>query len=339
VESRTNSVQARYDRDMRSRVSLFASLLVVGFLVFPLATNAGGIPFFGPIIPQEGTQAVCAAGWGMIITVFNNLISVLITLAIVFVAPLMIAYSGFLYVINPVNPAGRSQANGILTRTIVGIVIALAGWMIVDAIMAVLYEANAEDSSGNAWGTWTSLITSGNLPPCIELKGSLAPAPPPTVGVVPEVTVNISNGAIVSTNAINILKSILRTAGLTSATITSGRRTSDDQTRVMYNNLQATNGVASQRALYGPNGDAVIDVYVVQKQAGAGETAIKAAMKQKIEQLGCYNVSNHCSSNDVFDVDPASISNGSAFLTALQNSSAVKNYIPPPRDPAYHIEL
>lgn len=327
---------------MRSRVHLFAFLIVAGSLALPIVAQAGGIPFFGPIIPNEpitingiaSNQNVCAAGWGMLITVINNIISFLITIAIVFVAPLMIAWAGFLMVFSPTKVGDVSKAKSILLNTVIGIVIALAGWMIVDAIMAVLYNPKAVGS------TWSSLIGSGGLSPCIDLKGSVAPtvAPPPTVVVVPAVTVNINSGVIISASAVNVLKDILRTANLTSATITSGRRTSDDQTRVMYDNLQ-TSGVANQKALYGPNGDAVIDVYAAQKKAGAGETAVKAAMKQKIEQLGCSNVSNHCSLSDVFDVAPSSISNGNAFRTAVQSSSAVKRYIFPPTDPAYHIEL
>jgi len=149
---------------MRSRVPLFTLLFAVGLFALPVAAHAA-IPFFGPIIPDATNQ--CAAGWGMLITVINNIISFLITIAIVFVAPLMIAYSGFLYVVNPVDPSGISKAKGILTHTIVGIVIALAGWMIVDAIMAVLYNPSA------AGGTWSSLITSGGADDCIPLAGSL----------------------------------------------------------------------------------------------------------------------------------------------------------------------
>ncbi len=318
---------------MRSRTHLFALLLVAGSLALPLAAHAGGIPFFGPIIPQVGDQAVCAAGWGMLITVINNIISFLITLAIVFVAPLMIAYSGFLLVVSQGDSGKRTEARKILTNTVVGIVIALAGWLIVDAIMAVLYNPSAV---GN---TWSQLVTSGDALPCIPLAGSLKPSvTPPTVGVVSAVTVNINSGVVVSAGAVNVLEDILGTAGLTSATITSGQRTSDDQTRIMYDNLQSY-GIDNQKALYGPNGDAVIDVYAAQNQTGAGETAIKSAMKQKIEELGCFSVSNHCSANDVFDVAPSSISNDSAFRTAVQNSSAVRKYIFPPTDPAYHIEL
>lgn len=166
--------------DMRSRVPLFALLLLVGSFALPLAAHAG-IPFFGPIIPQSGDQATCAASWGMLITVINNIISLLLTLAIVFVAPLMIAYSGFLFVVNPVNAGGKEQAKKILTNTIVGIVIALAGWMIVAAVMAVLYK-----SPDGTWGTWSNLITSGNIGTCLDQKGIKAsdvPTTAPSLGV------------------------------------------------------------------------------------------------------------------------------------------------------------
>ena len=129
---------------------------------------------------------MCPASWGLLITVINNVISLLITLAVVFVAPLTIAYAGFLYVVNPVDPGGIAKAKGILKNTVVGIVIALAGWMIVDAIMAVLYNKGAPGLSGK---TWSELITSGGIAPCIDLPTSLNQAgqtgiPAPGLGAV-----------------------------------------------------------------------------------------------------------------------------------------------------------
>lgn len=225
-ENRSERSKRLYDISMRSRVTLFALLLVAGSLALPLIAQAGGIPFFGPIVPEEVNR--CAAGWGMIITVFNNIISLLITLAIIFVAPLMIAYSGFLFVVNPVSASGKEQAKKILTNTIVGIVIALAGWMIVAALMSALYNANTKDSSGNAWGTWSQLITSGGAPICIPLSESLkqVKGQPPGVGVA-GVSGNFSfaNGidAQIPTEsgALRSLLSCMGTKLTTSAVITS----------------------------------------------------------------------------------------------------------------------
>lgn len=177
---------------MRSRVTFFILLFVAGSLALPIVAHAG-IPFFGPIIPPQSITGVqgsdtCAAGWGMLIRVINNIISFLLTLVIVFVAPLMIAYSGFLFVVNPMNSGGIAKAKSVLLNTIIGIVIAFAGWMIVDAIMAVLYHPTDPSLAGKAW---SQLITSGNLSDttCIKLQSSLNQA-------VINNTVGVSTGAL-----------------------------------------------------------------------------------------------------------------------------------------------
>lgn len=103
----------------------------------------------------------------MVIIVINNLISLGITLAITVVAPLVIGYAGFLMVIQPTGMGDLSKARGMLLNLVIGIVIALSAWLIVDAIMAVLYNPT------NALKTWSSLITSGGIDPCLKQAGSL----------------------------------------------------------------------------------------------------------------------------------------------------------------------
>lgn len=153
---------------MRSRTSLSIAICIGVSFVAPTVTHAS-IPFLGPIIPQG--QATCAGAWGLFILVVNNIIEFLITLVIAFIAPIMIAYSGFLFVVNPVNAGGKDKAKGILTNTVVGIVIALSAWLIVDAVMAVLYSPPS-DTRGT-WGKWTDLISGNSASFCMTQKGSL----------------------------------------------------------------------------------------------------------------------------------------------------------------------
>ncbi len=158
---------------MRSRFLVLTLLFTLSSLAFPLVAYAG-IPFFGPIIPQDGNQAVCPASWGMVLTVINNVISFSITIAIVFLAPLTIGYAGFLMVFSPTSAGNVSKARGILLNTVVGIVIALSGWMIVAAIMAVLYNPSAQSESGlTRLQAWSTLMSSGNIGPCLEQRGAL----------------------------------------------------------------------------------------------------------------------------------------------------------------------
>lgn len=181
---------------MRFRFPLFALLFIAGSLAVPHLVHAG-IPFFGPIIPQDATQNMCPASWGMFMTVINNVISLLITIAIVFIAPLMIAWSGFLMVVNQGNSGKITEAKGILTRTVTGIVIALAAWMIVDAIMAVLYK-----SPDGAWGTWSTLITSGGNGTCLSQAGVLPGDVLNPATTVPSGLVVTSPGAAGFTNQV-----------------------------------------------------------------------------------------------------------------------------------------
>lgn len=151
---------------MRSLMSIFLLFFIVSLFVLPSVVYAHSIPYFGPII--ESSWNNCPLGWGAVINVINNIITIAISVAIVFIAPVMIAYAGFLYVINPMNPSGMSKAKEILLNTVIGIVVALSAWLIVDAVMAVLYHPD-----GSTLKTWSSLITSDGIP-CLEQAGSLS---------------------------------------------------------------------------------------------------------------------------------------------------------------------
>lgn len=152
---------------MRSRTTLYALLFAIGLFALPYAAHAANaIPFFGPIVPDE--TARCAAGWGAVIQVINNIIRFLITLIVVFIAPLMLAYAGFMYVVNPVNPSNIQKAKDMMLNTIYGLIVALIGWMVVDAVMVVLY--NPDINHGKAW---SDLITSGGANFCLIEESAL----------------------------------------------------------------------------------------------------------------------------------------------------------------------
>ena len=82
----------------------------------------------------------------------------------------MIAWSGFLLVVSQGDSGKRTEARKILTNTVVGIVIALAGWLIVDAIMVALYNPDTPIAGGKL-GVWSQLVTSGGAPLCIPSRG------------------------------------------------------------------------------------------------------------------------------------------------------------------------
>lgn len=137
---------------MRFRILFFmASAFVMPFVV------QAEMPFFGPIVPDAYNS--CAAGWGLLVTVISNVINFILSVILVFVAPLSIVYAGFLFVVNPLDPSGISKAKAILLHTVVGVIVALSGWIVVDTLMYMLVSNNA------SFGTsWRQLITSSGSP-------------------------------------------------------------------------------------------------------------------------------------------------------------------------------
>lgn len=174
---------------MLRRVSLMALFGVL--IVIPHTALANSIPYFGPLIESGWDR--CPLSWAGVINVVNNLIVMTLTFAITILAPFMIAYAGFLMVTNPYSPSGISKAKSILTNTVMGIVIALAAWVIVDAVMAVLYRP------GDALGAWSEIIKSGGLATCLTQDAALTDLSPahPEAGQITGVD---STGAVASTN-------------------------------------------------------------------------------------------------------------------------------------------
>ena len=141
--------------------------------------------------------------------------------------------------------------------------------------------------------------------------------------------------------SLKVLEDILQAAGLSSALITSTARTPADQARVMFDNIVATS-VAKQKQLYAAAGDLVIDEFVKAKKAGKTPVEIKAAMEAKIIAIGPTKVSHHAADPNilcVFDVAPSSIAKKAEFEKAVKADKRVQKFIPPPVDPAYHLEI
>src|SRR6201993_5314073 len=140
----------------------------------------------------------------------------------------------------------------------------------------------------------------------------------------------------------SVLSDIMGVAGVTTLTITSTQRSPQDQARVMYANI-VRDGVAKQKALYKAPGQAVVDAYAAAKAAGKSPDEIKAAMVDRILELGPETVSRHAADPkvlNVFDVSPASVAHGDAFVAAARADARVSKVLTPANnDPAFHLEI
>lgn len=144
------------------------------------------------------------------------------------------------------------------------------------------------------------------------------------------------------------IKEIAAKLGIDKFQISSSFRSGADQARVMFDNIK-NDGVPSQKALYGSNGDRVIDAYSTALAAGKSNDGIKLAMLNKINEIGAYNVSNHSGDPSVLtalDIRPGSIpfGNRAAFVSAINDAvlnGQVSKFLHPgnSKDKAYHIEI
>lgn len=156
-------------------------LACIGFLV---AQPVSAQVLDGFTILPEACRA-CPAAWGCVIDVVNNLVTLALSLA-VFIVVVVIAWAGTLLVLTPANPENKSQARKMLINAAVGLVIALAAWLIIDKILAVLGAGGVDRQTSVLSGTGTNCIEVPELQQ-IEDGGELVVAAKPG-------TVNLGGG-------------------------------------------------------------------------------------------------------------------------------------------------
>lgn len=155
---------------------LLAPLLLLFVLSVPFVASAqSNLPLFDPdwqLVPDAHKidPANCPEGYplglgGVLQLVQNGMNAAISFGVIIFV--LVITGAGILWILTPTNPENHSQAKKILTNGVIGLLIILSAWLIVDFVMKMLYNPNA----GN-FGPWNEILVGGDL--CIkprETKG------------------------------------------------------------------------------------------------------------------------------------------------------------------------
>lgn len=142
------------------------AFLLVSFYALPAYAQYD--PF--TIVPDACRS--CPAAWLCVISIANNLVTFAITIA-VFIVIVVIAWAGILLIFTPTNPENKSQAKKMLINAVIGLVIALSAWLVVDKILEVL---GAEGINK------TTQVLGGGNGPCI-IGRDLASNPIPDGGI------------------------------------------------------------------------------------------------------------------------------------------------------------
>ncbi len=152
-----------------NRFRAFSIFSLVSALVLPLSALAADLPLLTPgwsLVPEA--CRTCACGFAGVIGIIQNLMNAGISVGIFF-AVIIMAWAGLLYISTPTNPEARSKANNMLINAVVGMVIILSAWLIVDFVMKALYSG--PDGQQGKFGPWNNILTGGDT--CVSSTTTL----------------------------------------------------------------------------------------------------------------------------------------------------------------------
>ncbi len=170
-------------------------LLALLFLLPVAASAQSNIPLFDPewqLVPQAHLlDADCPVGaplgFGGALQLLQNVMNALISFGIV-ICVLIIAFAGILWILTPTNPENHSQAKKVLTNAVIGLLIILSAWLVVDFVMKLLY--NGDD---RRFGPWNEILTPGGDDYCI-VAASTTPLFSGSITATPGLGVPFSRG-------------------------------------------------------------------------------------------------------------------------------------------------
>lgn len=114
---------------------IFLAILVFVFPTVLLAQDAGLSPATGGIVPCDGaTDTIC--NFCHVVELGQNILTWLIAIIAAIIA-LVFVLGGLKMVINSTNESERTKAKDMMTNAIIGFIILLASWLIVDTILKV----------------------------------------------------------------------------------------------------------------------------------------------------------------------------------------------------------
>lgn len=142
--------------------------LTLRFVFIPLIALLASLPgtaaaagFFGPIIPQ-GLCAGKPFDWGSVLQVLQNLINVAVSLGVILMV-LWIAYAGFMLMVSGGSAEARSQGKARIVNALVGLLVILTAWLLVDFVMKTIY-----DDKNVQFGPWNKILAGNGNDYCIR---------------------------------------------------------------------------------------------------------------------------------------------------------------------------
>jgi len=178
----------------------FVLLFLIGvFLLTPFSAFAANVNFFGPIIP-DGTngQPDCrctaestgfavdsAPDWSCVLATIQNAVAFGVTFILIIIT-FAIAYAGIMIMAQPNNVEHRNKAKSAVTNALLGLVIVLTAWLIVDFVMKAFYnQTKGEEVLGSPKALpWNSIFSDdmSDASVCFKPQGTVGTPTPQNPG-------------------------------------------------------------------------------------------------------------------------------------------------------------
>jgi Type IV secretion system pilin len=176
----------------RTTFLLSGATLLLCIIEPTLVHAATTSPFFGPIIdpvcncdPIGGvsgngiTVPTSAPAWGCVLETFQRAMNFLISFATVIIT-IFIAWAGFTYMVSGGNPEKRSLANKRIMNAVIGLIIVLCAYLVVDSLMKIIYNPSAPNL-----GPWNSILAGDGAGTCLAPVPNGKPLPGTTAATNP----------------------------------------------------------------------------------------------------------------------------------------------------------
>ncbi len=88
----------------------------------------------------------CPAAWLCVLEMLNNLLTLVMSLGVLILI-ILLAYAGILLMFTAANPENKSQAKKMLINGVIGLVIMLSAWLIINTVLEVLGAGGIDEAT------------------------------------------------------------------------------------------------------------------------------------------------------------------------------------------------
>jgi hypothetical protein len=157
----------------------FSWLSILAFALVGSPFLAHAASTLQPIIQLGGTCACpgSAPDWGCVLQTVQIVMNDIVAFATILIT-IFIAWAGFGFILSPTSAEGRTKARNRLVNAVLGLLIVLAAWLLIDSFLKVIYNSGATATGlTTTLGPWYSLLSDSGGDQCIKTVTNIPALP------------------------------------------------------------------------------------------------------------------------------------------------------------------